>query len=89
MIQSNRHLTIREIAENLNFSNGSVQNILTTDLNMRQVCVKFDNALSHTASGTAISVKQKYYGLSSSTLFTGSGTEQLLALPQSQIDHER
>jgi histone-lysine N-methyltransferase SETMAR len=49
MIQSNRHLTIREIAENLNFSNGSVQNILTTDLNMRQVSAKFDNAPCHTS----------------------------------------
>jgi len=41
MIQSNRHLTIREILGDLNISYGSVQNILTTDLNMRQVSVKF------------------------------------------------
>ena len=31
MIRSNRRLTIREIAEDLNISYGSVQNILTTD----------------------------------------------------------
>jgi hypothetical protein len=89
MIRSNRRLTIREIVEDLNISYSSVQNILTTDLNMRQVSVKFDNALSHIASGTAISVKQKYYGLSSYTLFIGSGTLRLLALPQSQNGHER
>ena len=35
MIRSNRRLTIREIAEDLNISYGSVQNILTTDLNIR------------------------------------------------------
>ena len=35
MIRSNRRLTIREISLNLNISYGSVQNILTTDLNMR------------------------------------------------------
>jgi len=34
MIQSNRRLTIREISEDLNISYGSVQNILTTDLNI-------------------------------------------------------
>jgi len=33
MIRSNRQLTIREISEDLNISYGSVQNILTTDLN--------------------------------------------------------
>jgi len=37
MIQSNRQLTKREISEHLNISYGSVQNILTIDLNMRQV----------------------------------------------------
>jgi len=37
MIRSNRRLTIREISEYLNISYGSVQNILTTDLNMRRV----------------------------------------------------
>jgi len=37
MIQSNRWLTIREISEDLNISYGSVQNILTTDLNTRWV----------------------------------------------------
>jgi len=41
MIQSIRQLTIREISEDLNISYGSVQNILTTDLNMRQVSAKF------------------------------------------------
>jgi len=35
MIRSNRRLTIMEISEDLNTSNGSVQNTLTTDLNMR------------------------------------------------------
>ena len=35
MIRSNRWLAIREISEGLNISYGSVQNILTTDLNMR------------------------------------------------------
>ena len=40
-IRSNRQLTIREISEDLNISYGSVQNILTTDLNMRLVSVKF------------------------------------------------
>jgi len=35
IIRSNRQLTIREISEDLNISYGSVQNILTTDLNMR------------------------------------------------------
>jgi hypothetical protein len=34
-------LTIREISEDLNISYGSVHNILTTDLNMRQVSAKF------------------------------------------------
>jgi len=34
IIQSNRRLTIREISEDLNISYGSVQNILTTDLNI-------------------------------------------------------
>jgi len=37
MIRSNRQLTIREISEDLNISYGSVQNILTTNLNMRRV----------------------------------------------------
>jgi len=41
MIRSNRRLTIREISEDLNISYGSVQNILTTDLNMRRVIAKF------------------------------------------------
>ena len=41
MIQSNRRLTIRDISEDLNFSYGSVQNILTTDLNMRRGSAKF------------------------------------------------
>jgi len=41
MIRSNRRLTIREISEELNISYGSIQNILTTDLNMRHVSVKF------------------------------------------------
>jgi len=41
MIRSNRRLTIREISEDVNISYGSVQNILTTDLNMRRESVKF------------------------------------------------
>jgi len=41
MIRSNRRLTIREISEDLNISYGSVQNILTTDLNTRRVSMKF------------------------------------------------
>jgi len=41
MIRSNRRLTIREISEDLNVYCGSVQNILTTDLNMRRVSAKF------------------------------------------------
>ena len=35
MIRSNRQLTIREISEDLHISYGSIQNILTIDLNMR------------------------------------------------------
>jgi len=38
MIRSNRRLTIREISEDVN---GSVQNILATDLDMRRVSAKF------------------------------------------------
>jgi len=41
MIRSNRQLTIREISEDLNISYGSVQNILTTDLNRGRVSAKF------------------------------------------------
>jgi len=41
MIRSNRRLTIREISEDLNIFYGSVQNILTTDLNKRRVSAKF------------------------------------------------
>ena len=41
MIRSNRRLTIRETSEDLNISYGSIQNILTTDLNMRRVSAKF------------------------------------------------
>jgi len=41
MIRSNSRLTIREISEDLNISYGSVQKILTTDLNMRRVSAKF------------------------------------------------
>jgi len=41
MIRSYRRLTVREISEDLNISYGSVQNILTTDLNMRRVSAKF------------------------------------------------
>ena len=39
MIRSNRRLTI--FSEDLNISYGSVQNILTTALNMRRVSAKF------------------------------------------------
>jgi len=41
MIWLNRRLTIREIFEDTNISYGSVQNILTTDLNIRWVSAKF------------------------------------------------
>jgi len=41
MIRSNRRLTVREISEDMNISYGSVQNILTIDLNMRRVSAKF------------------------------------------------
>jgi hypothetical protein len=41
MFHSNRGLTISKISDDLNFSYVSVQNILTTDLNMRRVSVKF------------------------------------------------
>jgi len=41
MIRSNRRLIIRKISEDLNISYGSIQNILTTDLNMRRVSAKF------------------------------------------------
>jgi len=41
MIPPNGRLTIREIYESLNISYGSVQNILTTDLDMRRVSAKF------------------------------------------------
>jgi len=41
MIQSNRQLTSREISGDMNISYGSVQNILTTDLNMRRVSAKY------------------------------------------------
>jgi len=41
MIRSNRRMTIKEISEDMNISYGSVQNILTTDLNMRRVSAKF------------------------------------------------
>jgi len=41
MIRSNRRLTIREISEDLNISYGSVQNILTTDLNITRMSAKF------------------------------------------------
>ncbi|XP_068225004.1 protein GVQW3-like [Palaemon carinicauda] len=39
--QSNRCLTIREISEETNLSFGSVQAVLTDDLNMRRVTAKF------------------------------------------------
>lgn len=41
IIRSNRRLTIREISEETNLSFGSVQAILTDDLNMRRVAAKF------------------------------------------------
>ena len=41
MIRSKRRLTIKEISDDLNVSYDSVQNILTTDLNMRRVSAKF------------------------------------------------
>jgi histone-lysine N-methyltransferase SETMAR len=41
MIGSNRRLTIRETADDLNISFGSVQHILTNVLNMKRVSAKF------------------------------------------------
>ena len=41
MIRLSRRLTIREISEDVNISYGSIQNILTADLNTRQVSAKF------------------------------------------------
>jgi len=41
MIRPNRKLTIKEISEDLNISYGFLQNILTTDLNMRRVSPNF------------------------------------------------
>jgi hypothetical protein len=41
MIRSNRRLTIREIADDLNFSFGSVQQIVTNVLNKKRVSAKF------------------------------------------------
>jgi histone-lysine N-methyltransferase SETMAR len=41
MIRSNRRLTIRETADDLNISFGSVQQILTNVLNMKRVKAKF------------------------------------------------
>jgi len=41
MIQSNKQLNIWEISEDMNIYYGSVQNILTGDLNMRRVSAKF------------------------------------------------
>jgi len=41
MIRSNRQLTVREISEDTNISYSSVQNILTTGLNMRQLSARF------------------------------------------------
>lgn len=41
MVRSNRRLTIRELTEELNISYGSVQSILTDDLQMRRVSAKF------------------------------------------------
>ena len=85
MIRSNRWLTIREISEDLNVSyvhrkqpeNGKTvsSSIMTTLRVIHRLW--YGNFC------------QKYYGVSSSTLFTGSGTSRLLALPQSQNDHER
>ena len=49
MFRSNRRFSIREIAEDLNISYDSVQNILAADLNMRQASAKFDNAPCHTS----------------------------------------
>jgi len=45
--------------------------------------------VSHIASGTEISIKQKYHRVPASTLFTGSGNVLLLALPKSQNVHEK
>jgi len=45
MLRSNRRLTIRELTEELNISYGSVQSILTDNLQMRRVSAKFDPRL--------------------------------------------
>ena len=58
MIGSNTQLTIREISEDLNISYDSVQNILTTDLNMRRLSPpSWLPSVSKIVSGTVISVK--------------------------------
>ena len=41
IVRSNRRMTIRELTEELNISYGSVQSILTDDLQMRRVSAKF------------------------------------------------
>ena len=61
----NRRLIIMEIYVDLNISYGAVQNISTTDLNMRRVSAKFvplippswQRSMSQIACGTAICVK--------------------------------
>ncbi|KAF2879594.1 hypothetical protein ILUMI_26576, partial [Ignelater luminosus] len=41
MVHANRRLTIRELADELNISYGSVQSILTDNLQTRRVSAKF------------------------------------------------
>ena len=58
MIRTNRQLTIREISEHMNISYGSIQNILTTDLNIRQVSVKFVRVLMVKQTTTDLNIRQ-------------------------------
>jgi len=51
-------LTIREISEDLNIFYGSIQNILTTDLNIRQVSVKFVRVLMVKQTTTDLNIRQ-------------------------------
>jgi len=58
VIRSNRQLTTSEISEDLNISYCSIQNILTTDLNIRRVSPpSWQCSVPHIASGMAISIK--------------------------------
>jgi len=71
-IRSNRRLTIREISEDLNISYGSVQNIITTDLNMRRVSAKFVQCVltvEHKQHRFSISLELRDLAASESSFF--------------------